>query len=384
MFFIIISSGSERIFVVGDSGVGKTSFVNFVRTKAREGKFFSPCNEIEINKVMSGQEFLISTLINIYQEVKEKSLLLSEDMIKDLGQIHSLTRIVGKETNELSIINFERLKELFKKVVKEIVHPRYKGMILHYDNLDNIEDIENIPKMFGEIRDILLIDDVTFIFVGNSFLPEDIGYNQRVRQIFHYPPIEISELDLKDIKEILEKRIKYLASNSESPPDIPHTEEALKILFDLYKGNIRHILKSLSACVYDLADTNNPIEITNSLLINILVDKVKKDYIDGLTEVEKSILVKMLEFGKPITPTEISKITKKKLTNISALYLPKLRRKTAIEIIGKEGRNIYYEVRPEIRWLLLEKMKEKEPKTETKTQIKNFIEKKLTEFTNNK
>ena len=120
-----------------------------------------------------------------------------------------------------------------------------------------------------------------------------------------------------------------------------------------------------------------PVQINESLLKKILSKKVKSDYLEDLTTVEKGILLKMLEYGKPITPTEISKITKKKLTNISALYLPKLRRKTAIEIIGREGRNIYYEVRPEIRWLLLE---EKNVLESNDMQIKDFIEKKLTEY----
>lgn len=381
----LISSGNERFFVVGNAGVGKTSLVNYVRSKAQEGRFFSPSNEIELNYAMSGQEFLVSTLNNIYQEVKIRNIQLSDEIQNDLERIHSLTKIMGKETDELTSLNFERLKELFKTLVKEIVHPRYKGIILHYDNLDNIKDVENIPKMFGEIRDILLTDNVTFIFVGNSFLPQDIGYNQRVRQIFYYPPINIFELDLKEIKEILEKRIKYLALSPNSLPDIPHTEEALKTLFNLYNGNIRHILRSLSTCVQDLADTNNPVEINNSLLKSILVEKAKKDYLDGLTKVEKDILIKMLEHGKAITPTEISKITKKKLTNVSAVYLPKLRVKTAVEITGKEGRNVYYEVRPEVKWLLLEEKKET-IKTELKkkeyieSKAKTFIEKKLIDF----
>ena len=45
----LFSLGSGSILVIGDSGVGKTSLVNFVRSKAINGQFFSTRNEIELN-----------------------------------------------------------------------------------------------------------------------------------------------------------------------------------------------------------------------------------------------------------------------------------------------------------------------------------------------
>ncbi|MBI4981310.1 AAA family ATPase [Candidatus Woesearchaeota archaeon] len=370
----LINSGSERILIIGNAGVGKTSFVNYVRARAREGRFFSPSSEIELNYVMAGQEFLVSTLSSLYREIKLQNLLLSEETMLELEQIYSLTRFLDKKNSELQSLNFGRLKELFKRTVKEIVHPRHKGIIIHYDNIDNIEETEEIPKMFGEIRDVLLTDNVTFIFVGNTFLPDDIGYQQRVRQIFYFPPIEITELGFQEIKEILNRRIEHL-SISENP-EIPHTEEALKILFELYSGNIRHILRSLSACVLYLAPSNNPTKIDEYLLKEILVKKVKEDYLNGLTAAEKDVLVKMLKYGGEITPTELSKITHKAVQNISSFYLARLKRKTAVEAVRKEGRNIYYSVRPEIKWWLLET----EHKEKRENKVTEIIDKKLTGF----
>ncbi len=370
----LISSGNERIMIVGDAGVGKTSFVNYVRSKAIEGLFFSPSTEIEINYAMSCQEFLVATLNSIYREIQSKNIILSEKTMQDLESIYNLAKITTNDSIER--LSFERLSELFKRTIKEVVYPRFKGIILHYDNLDNIENVEEIASLFGEIRDILLTDKVTSIFVGNKFLPDYIGYKQRVRQIFYFPPIEIKELTYDDIKKIIDERIKYLILKENTTVEAPHTEEALKILFQLYSGNLRNILKSLSACVIEFGKSNNPIIINEAVLRKTLVEKVKRDFLTDLTQVEKEILFKMLDYDKQITPTEVAKLTKKTVQNISSKYLLKLRQKTAVEIIGKEGRNVYYQVRPEIRWIKLQK----EENSNKNKEVEEFINQKLTNY----
>lgn len=370
----LISAGNERIMIVGNAGVGKTSFVNYVRNKAREGLFFSPVSEIEINYAMSSQEFVVATLNAIYREIQSQNINLSEGTMQDLEKIYSLAQITTNDSIER--LSFERLRELFKRTIKEVVHPRFKGVILHYDNFDNIEEVDEIAPLFGEVRDILLTDKLTSIFVGNNFLPDYIGYKQRVRQMFYFPPIEIKEFTFEDIKKIIDARIKILKSNENIKTEAPHTEDALKILFQLYFGNLRNILNSLSACVIEFGASNNPLIINEKILRKTLVEKVKKDFLMHLTTVEKEILLKMLDYDKPITPTEVAKLTKKTVQNISSKYLVKLRQKTAVEIVGKEGRNVYYAIRPEIRWIKLQK--DEDPNKNKR--VDEFISKKLTDY----
>ncbi len=368
-----MSSGRGSILVVGDAGVGKTSFVNYIRSKSREGQFFSPSTEIEINYAMSCQEFLVATLNAIYREAKTLNIFLSSEITEDLENIYDLSKITTNDA--IDRLSYERLKELFLRTVREVVHPRHKGIILHYDNLDNIEDTDEIPLMFGEIRDLLIADNVITIFVGNKFLPDYIGYKRRIRDAIHFPPIEIKGFTLDDTKQILKQRIDYLTMDNRIKPETPHTEEAINILFYLYDGNLRSILRSLSKCVLEHGKSNNPLVIDENTLRKTLVENVKKDYLNDLTTVEKKVLLKMLEYNNPITPTELSKMTKIRLQNISSKYLLKLRQKTAIEIVGKEGRNVYYQIRPEIKWLRLEDVKKEES-----NKAKEFMDKKLTDY----
>ncbi len=365
----MISMGEGRFFIIGDAGVGKTSLLNYVRYKALEGQFFTPLDEIEMNYIMNAQQFIIETLLTVYRGLKSQEISLSEETEKTLEDLQeSVSSYNLADDEELAgKLSYNKLKDLFKKVIKEIVHPRFKGIILHYDNLDSIKERDEIKTMMGQIRDLLLTPNIIFFFVGNKSLPEEVGYESRVRQIFQMTPLEVEPLTLDDVKKVLEERISLLRINEETKPETPHTEEGLKLLFKLHEGNLRDTLSSLFTCVMELAKSNNPIKIKEKLLRKVLYEKVERDYLNGLTKVEKSILQVIMDYGKPITPTELSEITKKAPQNLSSKYLPKLQEKHTLQFVGKEGKKVYYKVTPEVKWW---KLKAKYPSIEEKQDLR--------------
>jgi len=102
------------------------------------------------------------------------------------------------------------------------------------------------------------------------------------------PEVDVAPLTFDDVKKVLSKRIETLKDKGLKPIS-PHTEKALKILFDLHNGNLREILNSLSNCVLELPLSNMPIQIDEFLLRELLFEKVKKDFLSKLTDVEKKI-----------------------------------------------------------------------------------------------
>lgn len=379
----IIEQGSIRSILVGNPGVGKTSLLNYVRGQASNSDYFTTIKEIELNKPISCNEFIIITLSAIYEEVKRRKLSLSPEVVQNLEALYSLTFMTEPMNTPTSItqLNYNKLSSLFQKVIKEIIIPRFKGVILHYDNLDNIKDCQAIDRLFGEIRDLLYnTPNVIFFFVGNRFLPKLISLQSRVRQIFLMPPLEVPSLGLKNVKEILDKRINALKIKN-ALPTTPHTDKALSILFKLHNGNLREILNSLSNCIIELPPTNSPIQIDEFLVKELLFNKVNKLYLSKITEVEKGILMKIIDKGD-LTPSEISTLTEKSRQNISSKYLPKLESVGIIEYKGSEGIYKYYGVCPEIKWCKLEMSdKERKKSEEIKYQkTSSLINKKLTDF----
>lgn len=376
----IISLGSDvRNLIVGDAGVGKTSLVNYIRWLASEGQFFTTLNEIELNRAMSANEFIIITLSAIYSEIKRRNITLSDERMEALENLYSLTQITEQKENfnKISYLNYTKLSDLFREVIKEIVHPRFKGIILHYDNLDNIKNLEAIYHLIGDIRDILLTPKIIFFFVGDKILRQIVLGKDRVRQIF-LSPLEIESLSFSDIKKILDERIEQLKINDNVIPIHPHTEKTLKTLFDLHNGNLRDILSSLSNCILEIPPSNTAIIIDDDILREKLYARVERLYLSKLTEVEKGILLSMV--GLPtITPTDLAKITKKTPQNISSKYLPKFADMGAVEFKGREGRNSFYRVAPEILWYKLRKEEKNKSEERTEKKIRD-IELKLSKF----
>src|SRR3989338_5871530 len=378
----IIALGSDvRCLILGDAGVGKTSLVNFVRDYASKEGFFTPIKEIELNRLMSGNEFIILTISSLYEEIKRREIDLGDEWKNKLEALYELTQYgeLSHDIANITQLNRYKLMDLFRNLVDILVHPRYKAVLLHFDNLDNIDDHLGLADLIGDIRDFLLTKNVIFIFVGDRALQQIVNFKVRVGQLFLTTPVEVPPLSLSDINKVLKERIEKL-SVPLLQVTTPHTEEAIEILFKLHQGNLREILNSLTSCVTSLPASNTPIPITEDILKEVLFNKANELYVSKLTPVEKDILIKMIDVPY-ITPTELAKKTGKSVQNISSKYIPYFINLGAVKLKNIDGRNKYYEITPQIKWWRLQRTIWEKQESRRKTEIKvNSIVKKLTDF----
>src|SRR3989339_1274157 len=85
---IIGSKGGSRTFVYGDIGIGKTSFVNVIRSSAFEKGFFTHFKEITTQDKWGADEFVLNTLSAIYSTLKLlKEKPISEDIYRKLESL---------------------------------------------------------------------------------------------------------------------------------------------------------------------------------------------------------------------------------------------------------------------------------------------------------
>ena len=90
---ILGSRGGSRTFIYGDIGVGKTSFVNVVRSSAYEKNFFTHFKEITTQDKWEADDFIINTLSAIYSTLKLlKNKPLSDDLYKKLEGLFGIGR----------------------------------------------------------------------------------------------------------------------------------------------------------------------------------------------------------------------------------------------------------------------------------------------------
>jgi predicted transcriptional regulator len=124
----------------------------------------------------------------------------------------------------------------------------------------------------------------------------------------------------------------------------------LETLYELYEGNIRDILNSLSTAVTEIVK-EKPVVLDRTLIARTLKTVVERRYLTDLQPKAKEVLIEAIKHPE-VTNSELAKNTKIARTNIS-LYLKHLETKGCINLRRKEGKEKYWAIDPKIKWLLL-------------------------------
>ncbi len=360
---IIGSKGGSRTFVYGDIGIGKTSFVNVVRSSAFEKGFFTHFKEITTQDKWSPDEFILNTLSAIYSTLK----LLKERPLSDslYNRLESLFGIGNRTINAgISVagfggnygeeLNTDRLtsyslQDFFTEIVEEINKKTGKEVIIHYNNLELVSE-KKIRYLFDNLRDFFQTKGVHFIFIGNLTAFSILQSVPRFSSILSDTPFHIEILTFEEVKELLRKRFDSLRISKEYNVIYPYTEDCLLTLYDLMQGNIREILNSLSTAVF-YATLERPITLDRNKLSKTLKDILEKRYLCGLTAKPKEVLLEIVKHDE-ITNKALADKLDIPRSNIST-YIKDLESSGCVYLRRKNGKDKFWKADAKIKWFLL-------------------------------
>ncbi|MBI2151101.1 AAA family ATPase [Candidatus Woesearchaeota archaeon] len=360
---IIGSKGGSRTFIYGDMGVGKTSFVNVVRHSAYEQGFFTPFKEITTQDSWEAEDFILNTLSSIYATLKLlKNRPLSEELYQKIESLFEVGR--NNITTGISIAGFggnygserttERLPssslhQFFSDIIGDISKNTEKEVIIHYNNLELISE-KKLRKLFDSLRDFFQTKNVHFIFIGNLSAYSIMQSIPRFSSILTDTPFHIEVLKINEVKEIMKKRFEHLRISQDYNLIYPYNEDSLHILYDLFNGNIRDILNSLSTAIF-YATLERPIVLDRNKLAKTLKEILEKRYLNSLTPKIREVLNEMVNHEE-ITNKALSDKLKIPRSNIS-IYIKDLENSGCVYLRRKNGKDKFWKVDPKIKWLLL-------------------------------
>lgn len=368
---IITNNSQSRILVNGNIGIGKTTFVNYVRALSFNKKYFTTISEVGIQHSWSAEDFMLVTLSAVFTSITrikgvkekfDKKFLEKMEVYFGINRGYTSGVSGGAATFSLGVdtgasfgvpkFNSFVLKELLIEVVENLKNAGYKGLIIHYNNLELLNENEdkNILTLFNGIRDFLQIPGVHFIFVGDMTVPDILQKVPRVDDIFYGPPIHMEPFSLEEIRSILDKRVESLRISKEITVERPYTDETIAILYELFSGNVRAIFKSLTTALTALANDNKPVKLFPRNMAITLRKIATERYVSKLNQTEIKVLQQIL-IKKETTNKLISESLKLKPQNVSNC-ISNLRHYNCIRLSRSEGRARYYVPSPEIRWLL--------------------------------
>jgi len=364
---ILGSKGGSRTFVYGDIGVGKTSFVNVVRSSAYEMGFFTHFKEITTQDKWGADEFILNTLSAIYSTLKllkDKNKPITDDTYKKLESLFEVGRVMpnsfgvsilgagfnyGNENRPAEVLSSFSIQQFFSELVEEINNNTKKEVIIHYNNLELMSE-KKLRYIFDTLRDFFQTKGVHFIFIGNLTAYSILQSVPRFSSILSDTPFHIEVLKLEEIKQAIKKRFESLRISKDYNIIYPFTEDCLKVIYDLMEGNIRDILNSLSTAVFYTTE-ESPIILDRNRLARVLKEILEKRYLSSLTPAMRKVLNEIAKHPE-ITNKAISDKIKIPRSNIST-YIKDLEDAGCVYLRRKNGKDKFWKADPKIRWSLL-------------------------------
>lgn len=344
------SARSTRTLIIGEPGVGKTTFGNYLRwllcrKDILKSKFLTTPVELKVQNSWDNEQFLRSSLAAIYNAniiFDWKKQGIKVDILKELESYikHSRkksfgigSQVVGTGGNinygeTLTLPNNvppEILEDFFLRIIKEI-NDQGKAVILQYNNLENVET-EKLASLIRSVREFLQIDGLHSFFLGPSESLSAIEMYPQVHSVFG-KTITLESLTDLQVLEILKKRcmILKIPDGNYIPP---YSEETVKSLHKILNNNIRFVFKILDD-VTNRAGENAPCKISLKDIQSYSEEESKRKFED-LTDNEKKVLSALL--SKPhLTQGELAEITNISSSNLSNKELKILKKKGLIVV----------------------------------------------------
>lgn len=357
------SRGGSRILISGDVGVGKTSFVNIVRRHAIDMGFFSPFKEIAVQNDWTPNVFILNTLGGIFSTIKVMNTKPLGDT--SYSKLESLIEVAFNDSNvNIGAFGFEfgymkdrknpskitsfSLIKFFEDICTEIRENTGHDIIIHYNNLELLSEAD-IKKLFGNLRDFFQTEGVHFVYVGNLLVRGYFQSMPRFSSILTDTSFKIETFTYDEIREIIYKRFEVLKIEGLDYV-VPCTDDCLRELYDLFGGNIRYILNSLTTAVHKLTSEKSVI-IDENLLAKTLKNIIEEKHYNNITEREKDVLYEIIKQDE-ITIKSIAGNMGLKNSNVST-YVKDLEANGCVYLKRKNGKDKFWSAEHKLKWMRL-------------------------------
>ena len=239
------------------------------------------------------------------------------------------------------------------QICREINERTGHDIIIHYNNTELLSE-ENIKDLFENLRDFFQTEGVHFVFVGNLTVKAYFNSIPRFSSIMTDAPIIIEVFTLDEVDELIKKRFEAMRIEDLGYV-IPFTKDCLKILFDLWGGNIRHILNSLSTAVQEVTEEKT-IVLDENTLARTLKSVLEKRYSSKkITPRAKDVLMEIVR-REEVTNKSLSDLLDLQRSNISG-YIKELEEAGYVYLRRKTGKDKFWSADPILKWSLIKEKK---------------------------
>ena len=232
------SSASSRQAVAGRPGIGKTTLVQTVKADAQAGGYWSSDEIIPINAEGASEHLLGQLLSGVYDAVLANCPTAAGPEVEAAQQLVRSIRLRGGSQSESVATPPGALLLDGPRVLRDLL--RYAigqgapGIVLHLNNLENLSE-----------ADASRHDGLHLIVVGTTDAVRTVVQSHtQIRSVFSNPVV-LEPLALRDVEQLLANRYEALQLDPSSPWRSPVDIAVVQRLYELFRGDLRGLLKAL-------------------------------------------------------------------------------------------------------------------------------------------
>jgi AAA ATPase domain len=284
-------SSSSRVMVQGQPGVGKTSFVNRLKSDLAADGVLTHDQPIRITSAATPLGFtadVLRVLLRIHtaqglaiDRFWERAVRLVEGQDVLAGGVSLLS--VGFQVEKARIAPDVAITSLYEVIAEALdrLHRQAGGpVLLHVDNLESLAagDARAAAALLLDVRDYLMLPHAHWVFVGAEAIEKSVFkvYSQ-VSSIFP-SAVTLSPLTSGDLQTLLRRRYDHLRLGKKQPLVDPIRVEDAAHLYEHYRGDLRNFLRLLS----EAADLALGLDRVEPLPVDSIIRRVGPRYAEAL------------------------------------------------------------------------------------------------------
>lgn len=280
----IASEQSSLCLVEAPSGVGKSTFVNFVKFVLRK-RYFAPPVEVGVQSNWTAHHVVLGVLDAIVRHASDlrpeqkwtdrafpaiaraREIVLTVQRAGWSSGFGASLPIPGSPSFDVSrttssqppiagpILSPAFLEEVILDA-QTLTLPAKQGVIIHVNNLDTL--LAQGPRLaralISDLRDFFGVPGAHWVLVGPPGLRAEAIAPERRVLTFVKDTIELDKLPLTDVEKLLQKR--YTHYKFRDPWTEPTEWKLVRSLFQTFGGDLRGALNALSVShrFYDPVD----------------------------------------------------------------------------------------------------------------------------------
>lgn len=368
----IVGSRSSRAIIQGGAGVGKTSFVNWLKTALAERGVLTHETPVRVQTGMGPREFLgevLKVLLQIRATAVAARAAGSRPPTRPESAAEAafwlrLTRLVDGEDSlagGATIGTFgaqlERVRipaeihgSLFTELEQALAYLSEDGtrrILIHVNNMEGLHGPEarGAADLMQQVRDAFLFEHGHWLFVGTTGIEEDIF---RVHpQVGGIIPLSVSLRPLapNEVGTLLEKRYWHLRNGFRFTPPVA-TADA-EALYARYHGHLRDFLRLLSGAVQRHAVTAPGMSLSAEHVVRTMAATYAASLMSRISKEDAQALQATLggqPFDAEFRVTDIARCADTTQALASRLVV-RLMETQVIHESRRRGRSVYYRVR---------------------------------------